>query len=84
MKLITIGSSQNATIRLDSSFVSSLHAEIILIDNGDIILTDRNSRNGTFVQNQKVESNKDILVRRGDNIRFADVHLDKLFLFDNA
>ncbi|MBE6341803.1 MAG: FHA domain-containing protein [Lentimicrobiaceae bacterium] len=76
MKLITIGSSQNATIRLDSSFVSSLHAEIILIDNGDIILTDRNSRNGTFVQNQKVESNKDILVRRGDNIRFADVHLD--------
>ena len=47
MKLITIGSSQNATIRLDSSFVSSLHAEIILIDNGDIILTDRNSRNGT-------------------------------------
>ena len=64
MKLITIGSSQNATIRLDSSFVSSLHAEIILIDNGDIILTDRNSRNGTFVQNQKVESNKDILVRR--------------------
>lgn len=76
MKLITIGSSSNATIRLNSSFVSSLHAEILLIDNGDIILTDRGSRNGTFVQNQKVEPNKDILVRRGDSIRFADVYLD--------
>lgn len=76
MKLITIGSSSNATIRLNSSFVSSIHAEILLIDNGDIILTDRGSRNGTFVQNQKIESNKDILVRRGDNIRFADVYLD--------
>lgn len=76
MKLITIGSSSNATIRLNSSFVSSLHAEILLLDNGDIILTDRGSRNGTFVQNQKVEPNKDILIRRGDSIRFADVYLD--------
>ncbi|MBQ8760335.1 MAG: FHA domain-containing protein [Bacteroidales bacterium] len=76
MKLITVGSSQNATIRLNSSFVSSVHAEIILIDNGDIILTDKNSKNGTYIQNQRIEPNKEIVVRRGDSIRFADVYLD--------
>ncbi len=76
MKLITIGSSKLANIKLKSSFVSSLHAEILLLDNGDIILTDKGSKNGTYVQNQRVEPEKDITVRRGDSIRFADVYLD--------
>lgn len=76
MKLITIGNSPSANIRLKSKFVSSLHAEILLFDNGDIILTDKGSKNGTYVQNQKVEPEKDVTIRRGDSIRFADVYLD--------
>lgn len=76
MKLITIGNSQNATVKLNSTFVSSNHAEIILIDNGDIILIDKGSKNGTYVQNQKIEPNKEVVIRRGDSVRFADVYLD--------
>lgn len=54
MKLLKIGSSSSNNIVLHSDFVSSYHAEMILLDNGDIILEDKNSKNGTFVGNQKL------------------------------
>ncbi|MDM8240760.1 FHA domain-containing protein [Phocaeicola barnesiae] len=75
MKLIKIGSSSSCDIVLHSEFVSSHHAEMILLDNGEIILEDKNSTNGTFVGNKKISPNKEVTVRRGDYIRFADVEL---------
>lgn len=76
MKLITIGTSRDASIRLSSKYASPIHAELLLLDNGDILLTDKNSNNGTFVQDKRIEPNRDISVRRGDKICFADVYLD--------
>ena len=40
MKLIRIGSSPTSDLQLTSSYVSSTHAEITLLDGGDIILED--------------------------------------------
>ena len=51
MKLIRIGSSQSCDIVLNSKYVSSLHAELTVLDDGKIILEDKNSRNGTTVGN---------------------------------
>lgn len=75
MKLIKIGSSSSCDIVLHSEFVSSHHAEMILLDNGEIILEDKNSTNGTFVGNKRIAANKEVSVRRGDCIRFADTEL---------
>lgn len=76
MKLTVVGrDSQQAGIVLNSNYASSYHAEIIQLDNGDIVIIDK-STNGTFVNGNRITPGKEVLVRRGDNIMFADVPLD--------
>ncbi len=75
MKLLKIGSAPSNNIVLRSPYVSSLHAELILLDNGDILLEDKNSRNGTFLMNQPVKAGTSVPIRRGDAVRFGDVEL---------
>ena len=75
MKLIRIGNSQSCDLKLDSEYVSALHAEMTILDDGQIILEDKNSRNGTTVGNKKLEPGKEITVQRGDMITFADTPL---------
>lgn len=76
MKLIRIGNNPQNDIVLKSSKVSGNHAEIIILNNGDILLEDKNSLNGTFVQNKKIAPDISVTVKRGDAIRFADTELD--------
>lgn len=76
MRLIIIGTSRDAHLRLTSPYVSGYHAELLLLDNGDILLTDKASRNGTFVNEERISPNKEVSVKRGDTIRFADTVLD--------
>lgn len=76
MKLIVIGSGSGAHLKLNSQFVSSYHAELLLLDNGEIFLTDKGSKNGTYLNDQRLQPNKDIPIRRGDLVRFADQTLD--------
>lgn len=76
MKLIVIGSNSNSHIRLNSQFVSGYHAELLLLDNGEILLTDKGSKNGTYINDQRLQPNKDIPIKRGDTVRFADQLLD--------
>lgn len=75
MKLIRIGNSQSCDLKLDSEYVSSLHAEMTILDDGQIILEDKNSRNGTTVGKKKLEPGKEVTVQRGDMITFADIPL---------
>ena len=75
MKLIRIGSSPTSDIQMTSTFVSSAHAEITLLDGGEIILEDLGSTNGTFVGDKRIRANQEITIRRGDRVRFADTEL---------
>lgn len=75
MRLLKIGRDASCDIVLHSQKVSSLHAEITLMNSGDILLEDKGSHNGTFIQNQLIKPGKPVNVRRGDAIRFADVEL---------
>ena len=75
MRLIKIGRDATCDIVLHSDKVSSLHAELTLTNSGDILLEDKNSRNGTFIQNKQIAPGSPVSVRRGDAIRFADVEL---------
>lgn len=76
MKLIVIGSGSGAHLKLNSQFVSGYHAELLLLDNGEILLTDKGSKNGTYLNDQRLQPNKDIPIKRGDVVRFADQSLD--------
>ena len=76
MRLISIGSSSQAQIVLHSQYVSSYHAEIFQLDNGDMLLVDKGSRNGTFVNGVQITPEKEVTVTRNDAIRFADQNLN--------
>ena len=75
MRLLKIGRDAACDITINDPRVSSLHAELTLLNSGDILLEDKGSKNGTFVQNQPIQPGKSVNVRRGDAIRFADVEL---------
>lgn len=75
MRLLKIGRDASCDIVLHSELASSLHAEITLMNNGDIMLEDKGSHNGTFIMNQAIKPGKPVNIRRGDAIRFADVEL---------
>lgn len=76
MKLIVIGSAPQAHVCLSSQYVSGYHAEIIQLDNGEMLLLDKNSTNGTFVNGSRIAPNVEIPINRGMQIVFADAPLD--------
>lgn len=75
MKLLRIGSAATCDIILDSEYVSALHAEITLLDNGEVTIADKGSLNGTFIGNKQIAPNQEVTIRRGTPIRCADVEL---------
>lgn len=75
MRILKIGRDPSCDIVMQSDRVSSLHAELTLLNSGDMMLEDKGSRNGTFIMNQPIKPNTPVSVRRGDAIRFADVEL---------
>lgn len=75
MRLLRIGRDASCDIVLHSQRVSALHAEITVLNNGDILLEDKNSKNGTFIMNRPIKPGVQVNIKRGDAIRFADVEL---------
>lgn len=76
MRLISIGKSPSCTICISSEFVSNYHAELLLLDNGDIFLTDCGSTNGTFLNGKQITPRVEVPVRRGDRIEFDNIALN--------
>ena len=67
-----IGSSRRqADLQITSDAVSRIHAQIES-DGSRCILTDLNSRNGTFVDGNRLEPNQKTVLKFGDIIQFAD------------
>ncbi len=76
MRLLKIGRSAKCDIVLNSQRVSSVHAELTLMDNGDIMLEDKNSLNGTYIGNQQMKPGSTVKINRFDAVQFADTQLD--------
>ena len=72
-----IGRSPSCQIKLASNSVSKEHATILLTEDGKIILTDMNSRNGSFVNGLRVQNQK---LNPGDKLTFHDVVVDVMEL----
>lgn len=75
MRLLKVGRDSNCDIVLHSDKASALHAEITILNNGDILIEDKYSRNGTFVMNRPIKPGTQVSIKRGDAIRFGDVEL---------
>ncbi len=75
MRLLKVGRDSSCDIVLHSDKASALHAEITILNNGDILLEDKGSRNGTFIMNRPIKPGTQVSIKRGDAIRFGDVEL---------
>ncbi len=71
-----VGRGQEATIRIGSAGVSKTHAKI-LVTGDKIIVSDMNSRNGSFVNGVRVQNQR---VHIGDKLALHDVLFDILNL----
>lgn len=73
MQTFSIGRDANNQIILNDNFVSRRHAELIISDNGAIIIKDLGSANGTFVNGNKIS---EYYIKPGDIIKCASVFLN--------
>ncbi len=72
-----IGRSPSCQIKLASNSVSKEHATVLMTEDGKIILTDMNSRNGSFVNGLRVQNQK---LNSGDKLTFHDMVVELLEL----
>ncbi len=70
---LVIGRSAAADIVIDSTMVSRRHAMLSVLDDGELLLEDLGSRNGTFVNGATVEARRPL--RIGDRILVGDHEL---------
>lgn len=75
MEILKIGSHHDCNIVLNSPKVSALHAEITLLDSGEMLLEDKNSTNGTTVNKKPVQPGALIPIKHGDLVVFGDTEL---------
>lgn len=76
MKLIKIGRATSCGICINQPTVSSLHAELLILDDGRMFIEDKNSTNGTFVGGQRIPSGVETEIRRGDLVQFGNMALN--------
>ena len=77
--VVSIGSGEDNDVHLDSNYVSTIHCNIKVTDEGWWLVEDLDSSNGVFVNNRKV---KNYVLIYGDIIQIADVLL--IFFGNNS
>jgi pSer/pThr/pTyr-binding forkhead associated (FHA) protein len=70
---LTIGRAAGCQIPLDDSFASQVHARLFR-RNGDILVEDLGSTNGTFLNRKKVDS--PVPIRKGDRLQVGKTVLE--------
>jgi hypothetical protein len=70
-----IGRVAGNAVRIDDSSISRMHCSIALRSNGEIVVADLGSSNGTFVNGQILSLNEARAVKAGDTIKVGDITL---------
>lgn len=70
-KVVTIGRQQQSTIAIKDTKLSRTHSAVRQID-GFFVLRDMNSRNGTFLNGEKIDFAR---LKPGDEIQVGDTTL---------
>jgi pSer/pThr/pTyr-binding forkhead associated (FHA) protein len=74
---LVVGSAENADIRIQSSTISRQHARFTVREDR-VYVTDLDSRNGTFLNGQRLPANLDYEWQPGDSLRLTDTHFELL------
>lgn len=77
-QLIKIGTAPSNNIVLVGQYVSARHAEITVLDSGEIYIEDKGSTNGTFVGPNKTRltPGTEVQIQRGDLVLFGNEPLN--------
>lgn len=57
---------------IDDNAIGRTHAEILCRE-GQYFVKDLNSKNGTFINEMKLNSNKEYIIKNGDKVKFAKI-----------
>lgn len=72
---VTVGKMrERAEVLLEDGSVSRIHARIALAEGG-VMLTDLNSRNGTYINGERLQIGESRRIQKGDLLRFGRVEL---------
>ena len=71
MRVIKVGRNPVNDVVVSDPGVSSQHAVITVSSSGIVCIKDLNSKNGTFVNGEKIQSNINVQIKDGDVIRFG-------------
>jgi hypothetical protein len=70
---VCIGRSSGNRLRIDDNSISRVHCSFALHSNGQAVLADLNSSNGTLVNGQHLKSNEARSINKGDVIQVGDI-----------
>lgn len=73
MRVISIGRSGENDVVINDVHISRTHLQIVQRDNGDCSVVDLNSKNGTFVNGQRITG--EVKLRPNDSIRIGNIEL---------
>ena len=72
---VYIGRAAGTAVRIDGSSISRLHCSLALRGNGEIVISDLGSSNGTYVNERVLGANEARPVKVGDVIGVGDIRL---------
>ena len=78
---ITVGRSPDNMLQIEDVSVSSSHAELTLAEDGDYILRDIGSTNGTELNGKEIAAEEDHRLQDGDKVRFGKI--DAKYISEN-
>lgn len=70
-----IGRGAGSAVRLDNAGVSRLHSSIALRSNGEVVVADLGSANGTYVNGRIVSKGEVVRINPGDTITVSGIQL---------
>ncbi|MEP7075293.1 MAG: FHA domain-containing protein [Acidobacteriota bacterium] len=70
-----VGRTKENSIAIDDASISKLHASLVLNSNGQLILGDTGSTNGTFVNGRRIAYGKAEAIKEGDKVNFGTVEV---------
>ena len=71
--LISIGRSVDNLLQIEDASVSSHHAQLVSGENGDYILEDLGSTNGTRLNGKTIKEGESHKLHNGDKVRFGSI-----------
>jgi pSer/pThr/pTyr-binding forkhead associated (FHA) protein len=82
-QIVAIGRSTGNDITLDATSVSRYHITISY-ENGQVVLRDKDSGNGTYVDGERIKPEEPVVLRGGEEIQIGDLRLIFLPLQDDV